>query len=332
MPRHSSLALVRQFQTLAENVELLREQACLTQIASILDHHLEHPDCHTRHAAASALATLLRRCTTDEWQCLGLPATKRMMAERQLLPAAKTGSLDSFHEFLKSIMQGTRQSDSEQPNDLLNAGEGRGEVRMEIVGSHGLSQQVRIALLQAVVNVEGAVSATCENGQLLVVTLTPSIAQSSRFLGDIYQTIRQHVGEGSQVLHLDGSLARAREEDEPSYLDDSLNESMENSSDDGEPLYLDDGEEEGNEEGSAKQVSFVSSRHAWLGGQRLQEFDDDPTLVARLRKARQKLEKKRSEEQSQVQRLFSMVTPLRALAGARRCTSDSTATDPAQGG
>jgi len=329
MPRHSSLAWVRQIQTLAENVELLREQACLTQIANILDRHLEHPDCHTRHAAASALATLSRRCTTDEWQSLGLPTTKRMMTESQLLPAEQAGSLDSFHDFLISIKQGARLSDSEQPNDPLKAGEGRGEIRIKIVGSHGLSQEVRIALLQAVVNVEGAVSATCGNEQLVVVTLTPSTARSSRFLEDIHQTIRQHVGEGSQVLHLDASLARARDEDGPSYFDDSLSECMEDSTDEDEPLYLDDDEEE-NEEGSANLLSWDCARLAWSGGQRLQEFDDDPTLVARLRKARQKLEKKQSDEQSRVQRLFSMVTPLRALAGARRCTSDSKATIPAQ--
>eukprot|EP00930_Biecheleria_cincta_P056404 TRINITY_DN42539_c0_g1_i1.p1 TRINITY_DN42539_c0_g1~~TRINITY_DN42539_c0_g1_i1.p1 ORF type:complete len:327 (-),score=51.33 TRINITY_DN42539_c0_g1_i1:90-1070(-) len=326
MPRHSSLAFVRQIQSLAENVELLREQACLAQVASILDRHIEHPDCHTRHAAASALATLSRRCTTDEWQSLELPTTRRMMTESQLLPAEQAGSLDSFHEFLISIMH-----DSEQPNGPLMAGEGRGEVRMEIIGSHDLSQEVRVALLQAVVNVEGAVSATCEHGQLVVVTLTPPMARSNRFLSDICQTIRDHVGEGSQVLHLDASLETARDQDEPCYLDDSLPDSMENSSDE-EPAYLDD-EEDGDEEGSAKLISCdLARRHAWLAGERLQEFDDDPTLVARLRKARQKLEKKRSEEHSRVQRLFSIMTPLRVLAGARRCTSDSTSTISVQDG
>lgn len=341
MPRRSSLALVRQVQALAEDVELVREEGCLKQLASILDHNLDDPDCHTRHAAAGALATLLRRCTTDEWKSLELPTAQRLMTQSRPVPVEQVGSYDyeSLHEFLVSVTQGSTQSHSEQSNGQLKAGEERGEVRMEIVGSRGspriLSQEVRSALLKAVVNVEGAVSATWENEELVVVTLAKSVACSNRFLGDIYQTVRDHAGEDSQVIHPVQPAARtvptesqaADDEDDPVYLDDI--ESIGNSSDE-EPTYLDDDEEEGDEQGSARRVPLFE-RHAWLlVGRRLQEFDDDPTLVARLRKARQKMEKKKREEQSRVQRLFSIMTPLRVLAGARRCTSDSTATNPVQ--
>lgn len=343
MPRRSSLALVRQIQTLAEDVELVREEGCLKQLASILDHHLEDPDSHTRHAAAGALARILRCCTTDERQSLELPTARRLMTQSQSAPVEQEGNYDydSFHEFLISVSQGATLSHSEQSNSQLKTGEERGEVRMEIIRSRGspcvLSQEVGSALLKALVNVEGAVSATWENDELVVVTLAKSIACSNRFLGDIYQTIREHVGEDSQVIHPVHPAARSfpynpesqalDDEDDPVYLDDI--ESIGNSSDDEMPAYLDDAEE-----GDEERMAQLFERSAWwtLPGRRLQEFDDDPTLVARLRKARQKMEKKKQEEQSRVQRLFSIMTPLRILAGARRCTSDSTATNPVQDG
>lgn len=97
-----------------------------------------------------------------------------------------------------------------------------------------------------------------------------------------------------------------------------------------EPLYLDDSDEEETTDigQSASHASTsLSTRLAtswsffshtgFFSAQRLNEYEDDPTLVARLNRAHLRLERRRKEEQMRLSRVLSVITPLRAGASRR---------------
>jgi len=97
--------------------------------------------------------------------------------------------------------------------------------------------------------------------------------------------------------------------------------------DDDEPSYIDDSADEDEPEAEAPQPGqtprqrgplstwcFFSSTTGFFTAQRISEYQDDPTLVARLRRAQIRLERRRKEEQSRLQRVLSVITPLRTRA------------------
>jgi len=93
--------------------------------------------------------------------------------------------------------------------------------------------------------------------------------------------------------------------------------------DDDEPTYLDDSEDEAPKPGQARSIpaslttwSFFSAPGAtgFFTAQRLKEYQDDPTLVARLHRAQTRLARRRQEEQTRLQRVLSVITPLRTHA------------------
>jgi len=91
---------------------------------------------------------------------------------------------------------------------------------------------------------------------------------------------------------------------------------------DDEPAYLDDSEDEAAEVGpDSSQASSLSARlgTSWsffshtgfFTGHRLQEYEDDPRIIARLRRANLRLERRRNEDQMRLRRVLSVITPLR---------------------
>lgn len=185
----------------------------------------------------------------------------------------------------------------------------RGEVRLEV--PRAVSDATRTSILKAVVNLGGVVSATFESAQLVISTRTAAVSEDPVFVADLRVAVQEHVGKGGgDVIVLDQVRA-------PFYFDDG--ESAGESFTDEEPDYLDDSEEDelvyldDSEEVCEPQCHFFKREH-WLHARRLQEHDDDPTIIARLRKARQRMEKRRHEEEVRINRLFSVIMPLRAQA------------------
>merc|ERR1719498_1163007 len=127
---------------------------------------------------------------------------------------------------------------------------------------------------------------------------------------------RCHASQGD-VSGLEASPAVPEDEDEPGYIDDSEDEADEKAKSSlPSKSHL------------GKTWSFFSPL-GFISAQRLQEYEsvhDDPTLVARLHRAKLRLEKRRREEQIRLRRVLSVITPLRAAAvsdAVRQCREAS---------
>eukprot|EP00747_Dinoflagellata_sp_TGD_P189302 gnl/TRDRNA2_/TRDRNA2_49468_c0_seq1.p1 gnl/TRDRNA2_/TRDRNA2_49468_c0~~gnl/TRDRNA2_/TRDRNA2_49468_c0_seq1.p1 ORF type:complete len:342 (+),score=77.63 gnl/TRDRNA2_/TRDRNA2_49468_c0_seq1:37-1026(+) len=313
----AALALVRQVQSVAENAELLKEHNCIREVASFLECYLDHPDSRARLCAASALATLSANCTADEWRDLDLSRARRTLSKcQQAATAGDTDAEELWRQLAKALEQdsGSEQAVHVHRGEHTAAG-GHGEVRIELCGAIG--DETRAAVLKSVVSMAGVVSATFDNEQVLVVgTRSNAASADPAFLADICMHIEELLEKEQKVVvladdeNVDVCYLDDDDGGEPAYLDDSDDELQ--SCEDSIP-YLDDDEEEGCDEGELAQWSFFG--HApWLSSRRLQEFEEDPSIVARLRKARQRLEKRKHEEKSRISRLFSVITPLRTRA------------------
>eukprot|EP00927_Polykrikos_kofoidii_P077136 TRINITY_DN74110_c0_g1_i1.p1 TRINITY_DN74110_c0_g1~~TRINITY_DN74110_c0_g1_i1.p1 ORF type:complete len:384 (+),score=79.57 TRINITY_DN74110_c0_g1_i1:246-1397(+) len=106
------------------------------------------------------------------------------------------------------------------------------------------------------------------------------------------------------------------DDEEPGYLDDDEDEVIDAGIPGSGGAAGDAGMAQGNINGalggrpsglSGQQWSFFAQSN-WMTGRRVQEFDDDPTIASRLRKAKQKDSDKRQAEKSRIGRLFSSLT------------------------
>lgn len=119
------------------------------------------------------------------------------------------------------------------------------------------------------------------------------------------------------AAHMGGSLATGRM---------SLSSALPLDCDD-EPAYLDDSEDEASEMGMDSSLAQISkswsifSKSGFFTAQRLQEHLEDPTIVARLHRARLQKQRQRREDQIRIQRVLSVITPLRSatIAASVRC-------------
>jgi len=107
-------------------------------------------------------------------------------------------------------------------------------------------------------------------------------------------------------------------------------ETVEDEEDD-EPMYLDDSEDESPEAlptEFGKSFSFFSPAGLFLTSHRLQGFEEDPSLMARLQKARARCERRRLQEQMRLSRVLSVITPSRARAMAVAAERGTSAFEP----
>jgi hypothetical protein len=304
-----------------ENVELLKEGQCLPQVASFLECYLDHPDSRTRHCAASALVTLSKRCSIDDWRQLDFSSARRIHARCK--DAARAGDTDAaqLRLLLEAALQKGIDTDLGDDGGRCRAADGRGEVRLQPLCGQ-VTAETCAAILKSLVNIGGVVSATFEAGQLVVGTRTCSASVDPAFVADLCTTIQEEMGSSLEIAVLtavrdinsesrdNNTLGDRGLSYQPAYLDDNSDCAED------EPAYLDDDSDpEGAEAYSFAefgQWSFL--RHASFNSWQLQEHEDDPTIVARLRRARQRLDKRQNEDRSRISRLLSVITPSRSLA------------------
>jgi len=303
-----------------ENLDLLKEGQCLEQVSSFLECYLEHPDSRTRLGAARALVAISKRCSVDEWRRLDLSRAREIH-----MRCDDAGGTDGEELRLLLAAALQRETDTSLSDDGGKGGvtdscgtvaDSRGEVRLQPLCGE-VEPQTCAMILKSLVHIGGVVSATFEAGQLVVGTRTSSIAADPAFVADLCMTVEDQMGGGQQIA----VLSAVRDIDSESLSPDKR--ALANLDDSGcsedEPAYLDDDADEE----CAESYSFMELgqwsflKHATFNSQQLQEHEDDPTIVARLRKARQRLERRQNEDRSRISKLLSVITPLRASTSER---------------
>uniref|UniRef100_A0A7R9ZYJ6 Uncharacterized protein n=1 Tax=Pyrodinium bahamense TaxID=73915 RepID=A0A7R9ZYJ6_9DINO len=217
-------------------------------------------------------------------------------------------------------------------SDAVAAGDDRGQVVLKV--GQNTNGKLKAAILEGVVVLTGVVSVTFEGSFVIVATKTPVIAADASFLADLLTAVKEQGLQGVSLVNTAagacsagdtlaaGSTAR---EAEPGWNTPAAENTAggeqhgeEVLEDEVEPAYLDDDEDEtagpagtpgmlpgvtvGDALAGGPQWSFFSQTN-WMTGRRLQEFGDDPTIAARLAKAKKREEEKKEEERSRIGRL-----------------------------
>uniref|UniRef100_A0A7S4Q7M2 Uncharacterized protein n=1 Tax=Alexandrium monilatum TaxID=311494 RepID=A0A7S4Q7M2_9DINO len=218
------------------------------------------------------------------------------------------------------------------------APDGRGQVVLKV--GHSTDGRLKAAILEKVVVLPGVVSVTFEGLFVIVATKTSATAADAGFLAELLTAVQAQGLQGVSLVsaaNAGGAGAAAGLAGHPTSLDesgpggsacsraaagaeDALGEAAEaeDEEDEAEPAYLDDDEDEvaapsgafGAGPGAPVGLSGGStwtffSQTNWMTGRRLQEFGDDPTIAARLAKAKKREEDRREEERSRIGRISS---------------------------
>lgn len=336
-----ALALVRQVQSIAESPELLQAGNGLIDVVLFLESFLDHSDSSARLAAARTLSWLAKR-HRQHWQAVDLTQTRRVLEglEKQSTCGVMDAEAIELRQVLAGIVREVEIEDTATVRATACHGDLRLQVRCTFLKSAStdtcLNSSDKDAICRSIVKVAGVVSATFETDILVVCTRSPELARDPVFVEDLCTTVEDYfsnsgkVKPGSRPLvtplisgGLDGDSETSDDgqddksslesSEEPGYIDDS----------DDDPLYLDDEEitcndrerlSSQNSAWAAKPWSFFDKsnfiRSHWFV-QRLQEYEEDPSLVARLRKAQQRMEERKREEKKRVDRVLEVITPLR---------------------
>lgn len=346
----AAVALIRQVQSLTENPELLKANDCVEQVAYFLDCFLDHAESRARMGAARTLAQLTARLSRDERCRLELRQARRVL---ERMEAEQCSDADAEAVELHSLIKSMLGDEGIQcPSNSHGMPEGNGENTRRDGGDEihirvyvDLDEQRRASIRRSLIDIFGVVSITFESRRIVVRARTRELAKDAVLIEDICRTVeeqlRHAVGVGHQKLLVEPVLATTKllddddedssssdSEDEPRYANDDddgdispsaqikLVSGAEASSDDDEPLYLDDSEEEEAVEGCGTHYSFFGQRGwLYLTQRRIQQYEqEDPTLVARLRRAHLRSERRKREEEGRLRRLLAVITPLRTQA------------------
>lgn len=339
MAADAALKVVKQIQGLADGPKTQEMRECLGHMTYSLQFFLDHPDSRVRLSSAKAMSRLCKSYAEDFKK---LDLTKAKSAHSRCTSAVDSGNAEhdvvELQALLADILQ-TVGADVAAPAAMIAApavaavpssenspaiperavSEERGEVVLKI----GETCENRAAILEAVVKVPGVVSVTLEDIYVVVNTKTPQVVKDSDFLFDLLGAVKaQANGQKVEVVTHPTAVSSLAADAEPVLVADDED-------DGGEPQYLDDDEDDevvfsgdGPSAGVAfgapafgggfgrgvapggQQWSFFAQSN-WMTGRRVQEFQDDPAIVARLAKARQKEEELKQEEQSRLSKLTS---------------------------
>lgn len=199
------------------------------------------------------------------------------------------------------------------------ASDGRGEIVLKI--GENAEAKVKASILEKVVAISGVVSVAFEGPYIIVSTRTPSLAADASFLAAVLTGVGQLGISGVSLVRtsngaLQGSPSKGKLEEPVANSnakagatlaaveeDEEEVEELDDDDDGSEPQYLDDQEETTAPSAFDNQRwSFFSQQH-WMTGRQVQEFGDDPTIAARLAKAKKREEEKRNEERSTLSRI-----------------------------
>lgn len=208
--------------------------------------------------------------------------------------------------------------------------EERGEIALKASGTD------RAALLSKVVSMQGVVSVTFEGDLVIVNTRTRAVSADESFRADLLAAVQSASydaakgdpdGSTNGAAGVGGGAARdtagaSATQGTGANADEGANDEsvLVNDDDDVEPMYLDDEEEEDTKPparspfvgggasptysglggGAGSPTWSFFSQSNWMTGRKVQEFDDDPTIAARLARAKKREEEKRKEEASKI--------------------------------
>lgn len=246
--------------------------------------------------------------------------------------AASNASAPADDEAKEALLQESQPA----PASSSTAG-GRGEV---VLKAPNADAKLKAAILERVVAISGVVSVTFEGEFVIVSACSAAVASDAGFLADLLAvmktqgidgvslvtagspsspsgsggggpfsgSLRSSLCPGSAVESAIGSTvapesARAEEDDdedegEPAYLDDDEDEVVVSASGGAAPFGAPGSPGAGPLAGGAKWSFF--SQNNWMTGRKVQEFDDDPTIAARLAKAKRREEAKKEESRSRL--------------------------------
>jgi len=331
MAAAAALNVVKQIEMLADAPQTAQMRDCLGQLVSSLQCFLDHPDSRVRIGSARTLLKLSRGYNEDfrkndltkietALECLrsmdsieGSPDADEDTAEfGRLLTESLVLLKNEPPTSNSNAKAGVAQAAAAPTVAASSSTDGRGQVVLQL--PEGSDGQTHSAILAKAVAIHGVVSVTSQGPHVIVTTRTADLASDPAFVEDLVSTLASQQGcEGivaakrsvtitspARSTHESSALDAEDEEPEPTLVLDD---------DDEEPAYLDDDEGADiaspgaggspSKDATGPQWSFFA-QSSWMIGRRVLEFDDDPTIAARLARARQRAEEKRNEEESRI--------------------------------
>mmetsp|Transcript_9371 Transcript_9371/g.15098 ORF Transcript_9371/g.15098 Transcript_9371/m.15098 type:complete len:320 (+) Transcript_9371:66-1025(+) len=308
MAAAAALNVVKQIEALADSPDTPNMSECLGQLVTSLQFFLEHPDSRVRLGAGRTLLKLSKG-HPDEFRKSDLSKAKSALARCRAAssdsdgePDAETLELSQFlKEFLEEAASATSQAKGSgaiaSDTPAASSKDGRGEVVLKV--GDAADDTTKAAISRKVVTVVGVVSIAFEGDLVIVNTRTPEIAADPVFIKDLLEAISEEGIEGVTTAKRPGEVGEGIEDPEPAIVDDE----------DYEPEYVDDDEDEapaplpapGSPPGmppGANWSFFAQSN--WMTGRRVTEYDEDPSIAARLAKAKQKQEEKKKQQESRL--------------------------------
>lgn len=329
MAAAAALNVVKQIEALADAPPTSQMRTCLGQLIASLQCFLDHPDSRVRIGSARTLSKLSRGYGED-FRKNDLTKIESALARCQPADSGEDSpDADEEAAELRRLLteclakdEGTNGKGEVEaaaapaapapPAPASSSGDRRGQVVLRL--PEGSDGKANATILAKVVTIHGVVSVTLEGPHVIISTRTVDLASDPAFVEDLVSTLSSQEGcEGltaakrpvagtSSARSSHESSAPEDEEEEPEpvmMLDD----------DGAEPAYLDDDDEEeggavaspagGGGSQNGPQWSFFAQTN-WMTGRRVLEYDDDPTIAARLAKIKRQAEEKRKEEESRI--------------------------------
>lgn len=310
MSAETALNVVRQIQGLAEGPRTPEMKACLGKVVFSLQAFLDHPDSRVRLSAARALLKLARGYT-EEMPALDMSKTRSAYARwgesHEIASKELQGVLGEVLTAIGEPPEAPQDSAGAEAASSSTSGKHSDDARGEVILRVGESadQKVKVKIFENVVSVRGVVSVTVEGPHIIVNTRSQNVASDTAFLGDLLMAVKKAQGDGEHSVSLVSASAHSKADD-GSQKEDAGPALVE----DDEPRYIDEDEDDAPTEAAGaptQQWTFFSQQH-WMTGRRVQEFDDDPSIVSRLAKAKQKEEEKKQEGKTRLGMLFQYWT------------------------
>jgi hypothetical protein len=316
MAAAAALNVVKQIEALADAPETPQMKDSLGQLVTSLQFFLDHPDSRVRLGAARTLLKLSRGYSEDFKKIDLVKATSALARCRACSEEADEETAE-LGRLLAETLEGEARTDRQNsPGAAASSADDkrpkeRGEVVLKVPES--TEQAIKVAIQEKVIKISGVVSAAFEAENLIVNTLNLETSRDPALLKELLGALTSQGLEGISAPSRPAvpGIDHQSPDDgaEPGYIDDE----------DGEPAYLDDddddndgvdrgnddsrqqsgGKESNTGDAGSQNWSFFAQTN-WMTGRRMQEFDDDPTIAARLAKAKQKREEKKKEDDSRI--------------------------------
>jgi len=291
-----------------------------------------HPDSHVSVSVARSLWKVVEFYPDS----LGCTLSNVRRAHEELVRLSKESILDAdskeafrLYEKILSRIEGwevARTIEEEDEPIKRKPKERTGQVVLK-TPIQKEDQELRDSLLTKVVSLPDVQSSTFEGDFIIVITQSLAVADDAMFLADLLNVIKEQGVHGvslvgSMIPHLGASalpssaIGGSSATSSTAMPTELEKDEDEDKADDEQPAgYLDDmpcegqglSEQpptQGQGEKAVPHWSFFSQQ-SWIDARRMQEWEDDPTIAARLAKKKMEMQKKREEDERRFSRWTS---------------------------